>query len=155
MRIKFFEITVKDVKGQNVELSKFRGNICIIVNFSTSVGFYPLILPQLIKIAKTFDIFGAKVLIFPCTDFGNSFPNNPRNISSVVKQYCEKIEVFDVINVNGKNQHDLYKYLTNEKKGWFGKSILWNNTKFVVDHRGRVLYRFGPFEEIEYKSTLN
>jgi glutathione peroxidase len=44
--------------------------------------------------------------------------------------------------VKGENQHPLYKFLTNEKKGLLGNDIKWNFTKFLIDREGNVVKRF-------------
>ena len=50
---------------------------------------------------------------------------------------------FEKIEVNGKNEHPLYKYL---KEATNNKNIKWNFTKFLVDRNGNVKYRFEPKE---------
>jgi glutathione peroxidase len=51
-------------------------------------------------------------------------------------------EIFQKIDVKGDNQHPLYKYLVNEKKGLLGNEIKWNFTKFLIDREGNVVKRF-------------
>lgn len=52
--------------------------------------------------------------------------------------------MFQKIDVKGPNQHPLYKFLTNEKKGLLGNDIKWNFTKFLIDREGNVVKRFAP-----------
>jgi glutathione peroxidase len=52
--------------------------------------------------------------------------------------------MFSKIDVNGKYAHPLYRYLTSQKKGLFGRSaIAWNFTKFLVTRDGEVVRRYG------------
>ncbi len=51
-------------------------------------------------------------------------------------------EIFQKIDVKGDNQHPLYKFLVNEKKGLLGSEIKWNFTKFLIDREGNVVKRF-------------
>ena len=60
---------------------------------------------------------------------------------------------FKKIDVNGKEEEPLYKYLKSQKGGLI-KRIKWNFTKFLVDKEGNVVERFGPTtkpEDIEDK----
>ena len=57
--------------------------------------------------------------------------------------------MFEKIEVNGPNSHDLYKYLRinselyNPKKNDV-KEIPWNFAKFLVDEHGKVKSYYGP-----------
>jgi hypothetical protein len=46
--------------------------------------------------------------------------------------------------VNGNNAAPLYKFLKSSKGGFFGDSIKWNFSKFLVDKEGRVVDRYAP-----------
>jgi glutathione peroxidase len=50
--------------------------------------------------------------------------------------------MFQKIDVKGKDQHPLYKYLTSAKKGFITNAIKWNFTKFLIDREGNVVERF-------------
>ena len=52
--------------------------------------------------------------------------------------------MFQKIDVNGENEHPLYKYLKNETNGILGKKIKWNFTKFLIDSEGNVIKRYAP-----------
>lgn len=49
--------------------------------------------------------------------------------------------MFEKIEVNGKNAHPLYKFLTSKISGPKGKNIGWNFDKFVIDKDGKVVER--------------
>jgi glutathione peroxidase len=46
--------------------------------------------------------------------------------------------------VNGKKEHPIYTYLKNKKRGFFGKKIRWNFTKFLIDKNGNPIKRYAP-----------
>ena len=49
------------------------------------------------------------------------------------------------IDVNGKQAHPLYQWLSKEAPGLLGsKSIKWNFTKFLIAKDGQVLKRYAP-----------
>ncbi|MBQ4604987.1 MAG: glutathione peroxidase, partial [Clostridia bacterium] len=51
---------------------------------------------------------------------------------------------FSKIDVNGKNESPLFRYLKSQKSGIMGRNIKWNFTKFLVDKNGNVIDRFAP-----------
>ena len=48
------------------------------------------------------------------------------------------------VEVNGTNEHPMFKFLKGEAKGLITNSIKWNFTKFLIDREGRVVKRFSP-----------
>lgn len=53
--------------------------------------------------------------------------------------------MFAKVDVNGKDAHPLFQYLSKEAPGLLGsKTIKWNFTKFLVDRNGNVIERFSP-----------
>ena len=69
----------------------------------------------------------AEIQSFCSTEFGVTFP------------------LFAKVQVKGKQQHPLYRYLTQVRKGLLGSAgVKWNFTKFLVSRQGEVVGRFGP-----------
>ena len=57
--------------------------------------------------------------------------------------------MMDKINVNGKNTHDIYKYLRANSKLWdadkqVAREIPWNFTKFLVSGDGKKIRYYHP-----------
>ena len=59
-------------------------------------------------------------------------------------KYGVTFPIMEKIFVNGENQHPVFKFLTNEKKGYLVKNIKWNFTKFINDRKGIVRKRYPP-----------
>ena len=59
-------------------------------------------------------------------------------------KYRVTFPIMEKIFVNGENQHPVFKFLTNEKKGFLIKNIKWNFTKFLIDRKGIVRKRYPP-----------
>ena len=139
-----YDFTVKDIEGNDVPLSNFKGKVLLIVNTASKCGFTP----QYEDLEKLYEKFGKdkfEILAFPCNQFGNQEPGD--NVA--IKNFCEisydiTFPVFSKIDVNGKEADPLYKYLTEAKKGILGGSVKWNFTKFLVDSEGNVVDRFAP-----------
>jgi len=103
---------------------------------------------------------GFMVIGFPCNQFGNQERDNNKKIQQFLKKKGVTFPVFGKIDVNGKDQDSLYKYLKSQKKDFFfGEDIKWNFTKFLC-HNGKPVKRYGPqvnpysFEE-DIKNLLN
>jgi glutathione peroxidase len=59
--------------------------------------------------------------------------------------YGVTFPMFAKVDVNGKDAHPLFQYLSKEAPGLLGsKTIKWNFTKFLVDRNGNVIERFSP-----------
>ena len=79
-----------------------------------------------------------ELLAFPCDQFGHQEPGS----DSEIKSFCElnygvEFPLFSKIDVNGSNEHPLYKFLKSEKGGLIGDSIKWNFTKFLGGQKGQ------------------
>lgn len=67
-----------------------------------------------------------------------------------IQEFCETnygvtFPMFSKVDVNGKNAHPLFVYLTEHAKGMLGtKAIKWNFTKFIVDRNGEIVGRYSP-----------
>lgn len=139
-----YDFTVKDVDGNNVNLSEYKKKVLLIVNTASKCGFTPQY-EDLEGLYKKFGNDKFEILAFPCNQFGNQEPGD----NAAIKNFCEisfdvTFPIFSKIDVNGKDADPLYKYLTSTKKGILGEAIKWNFTKFLVDAEGNVIDRFAP-----------
>ncbi len=88
---------------------------------------------------------GFEILDFPCNQFANQAPESNQDINKFcITKFGTKFKQFAKIDVNGKEQSDLYKFLKENSKGVFGKNIKWNFTKFLINKNGEVVGRFAP-----------
>ena len=64
--------------------------------------------------------------------------------------------MFEKLVVAGKDQHPLYKYLTEkETNPEFSGRITWNFNKFLIGRDGRILARFGSRVTPEDKDLVS
>jgi glutathione peroxidase len=102
-----------------------------------------------------------EILGFPSNQFGGQEPGSNEQIKEFAcTRFKAEFPLFDKINVNGKNQAPLYKYLKSQKGGLLGNSIKWNFTKFLVNKDGKVVERYAPITspskiEKDIKKLLN
>jgi glutathione peroxidase len=139
-----YEIEVTTLAGEPISLSRFKGQMVLIVNVASRCGYTPQY-AGLEALYRRYKAKGLVVLGFPCDQFGHQEPGSDAEIG----QFCsEKYDVtfpmFSKIEVNGRQAHPLYRYLTSQKRGFLGRrAILWNFTKFLVGRDGAVIRRYG------------
>ncbi|KAM0069905.1 putative phospholipid hydroperoxide glutathione peroxidase [Helianthus debilis subsp. tardiflorus] len=140
-----YDFTVKDAKGQEVELSKYRGKVLLIVNVASQCGFTNSNYPELTTLYQKYKDQGLEILGFPSNQFNGQEPGSNEEIQEFVcTRFKAEYPVFAKVDVNGKNAEPLYNFLKASKGGILGDSIKWNFTKFLVDREGKVVDRYAP-----------
>ena len=138
-----YDLSVKDIKMNTVNLSSFKGKTLLIVNVASKCGFTP----QYKDLQNLYDKYqdqGFEVLGFPCNQFGAQEPGTNEEVQSFCElTYNVSFKMFDKIDVNGSDASPLFKYLKHESPGILGtEAIKWNFTKFLVNKDGQVVMRF-------------
>ncbi|KAJ8716530.1 hypothetical protein PYW07_003157 [Mythimna separata] len=87
---------------------------------------------------------GLRILAFPCNQFAGQEPGNPEEIVCSLSERRVKFDLFEKINVNGKNASPLWKFLKHKQGGTLGSFVKWNFTKFIIDKDGVPVERHGP-----------
>ena len=142
-----YDYKVRDIRGQEVSMEEYKGNVLLIVNTASKCGFTKQY-AGLQALYEKYKDQGLEVLAFPCNQFGHQEPGD----DAAIKNFCT--DTFGVtfpmmakIEVNGEGAHPLYKELKKAQGGLLGNEIKWNFTKFLVDREGRVVDRFAPQKE--------
>ncbi len=140
-----YDFEARSIDGQNVPLSRYRGQALLIVNTASACGFTP----QFAGLEKLHAAYGARGLVvlgFPCNQFGAQDPGSNEQIASFCQRnYGVSFPMMAKIDVNGGDAHPLYRWLTAEAPGLLGsKAIKWNFTKFLIGKDGKVLKRYAP-----------
>ena len=139
-----YDFSVKDAKGNMVDLSEYRGKVLLIVNTATGCGFTPQY-EGLQDLYEKYKEKGFEILDFPCNQFAGQAPGTEEEIVDFCKsRYGVTFRQFAKIEVNGKNEAPLYTFLKKQKGGLLGDNIKWNFTKFLVDKDGNIIERFAP-----------
>lgn len=137
-----YDFTVRDAEGNDVSLSQYKGDVLLIVNTATGCGFTPQY-EGLETLYEKYHDQGFEVLDFPCNQFGHQAPGtNEEIVQFCTLNYNTTFKTFAKIDVNGKDETPLYKFLKSQKKGFLGSKIKWNFEKFLVDRNGHVVDRF-------------
>ena len=144
-----YDYKVNDYKGNEVDLSIYKGKVLLVVNTATKCGFTPQYDGLEALYAKYKDK-GFEILDFPCNQFFAQAPGSSEDIhNACVLRFMIAFPQFEKINVNGKDEHPLYRYLKDNCPVKQGKNIKWNFTKFLVDRDGNIVNRFEPTEKPE------
>ncbi len=140
-----YDFHAKSLDGQDIDLSTYKGDVILIVNTASECGFTNQY-KGLEELHEKYKDRGLKVLGFPCNQFGGQEPGDNHQIATFCqKNFGVNFQMFEKIDVNGKDAHPLYRYLTSAAPGALGtKAIKWNFTKFLVDRQGKVLKRYAP-----------
>ncbi|KAL1830087.1 hypothetical protein ACET3Z_008499 [Daucus carota] len=139
------DFTVKDAKGNDVNLSQYKGKVLLIVNVASQCGLTNSNYTELAKLYEKYKDQGLEILAFPCNQFGSQEPGtNEEIVEFACTKFKAEYPIFDKVKVNGSDANPLYKYLKSSKGGIFGDGIKWNFTKFLVDENGNVVDRYAP-----------
>lgn len=140
-----YEFKANDINGKEISLETYKGHVCIIVNVASRCGHTKSNYEQFVEIFDKYsDEKSLKILAFPCNQFGKQEPGDAKTICEFARKKKVKFDMFEKIDVNGKNAHPLWKYLTSKLDGPKGKKIDWNFTKFIVNKEGQVVERHKP-----------
>ena len=140
-----YNISVKDIELNSVDLSNYKGKTLLIVNVASKCGFTPQY-KDLQHLYEKYQDQDFEVLGFPCNQFGAQESGTNEEIQA----FCDltfnvSFKMFDKIEVNGANASPLFKYLKHESPGILGtEAVKWNFTKFLVNKDGQVVKRFAP-----------
>ncbi|KAJ0105985.1 hypothetical protein Patl1_17776 [Pistacia atlantica] len=155
------DFTVKDARGNIVDLSIYKGKVLLIVNVASQ--WYALtlwldqfqlyraesVLPEIQRSRCAFVPFltlwcleGLEILAFPCNQFGAQEPgSNEEIVEFACTRFKAEYPIFDKVDVNGESAAPIYKFLKSSKGE---DNIKWNFSKFLVDKDGNVVNHYDP-----------
>ena len=172
-----YDIKVKNRMNEQISLSYLKDKVLLIVNTATGCGFTP----QYKGLEELYELYhdkGFEILDFPCNQFGHQAPWSDDEIHDFCQaKYQTKFDQFSKIDVNGDNEHPLYKFLKEKmpkeeikelknkmamkaiskisKTAKKDSDIKWNFTKFLVDKNGDVVKRYDPTSDpISFKKDI-
>lgn len=147
-----WSIKVRDIEGKEKELAELKkdNKAFLFVNVASGCGFTGPNYRELQQIYDQYHNEGLEILGFPCNQFGGQESACELDISKFVKEkFKVTFPMFEKVEVNGENSHELYKYLKSnselkEASSNTVRDIPWNFTKFLVDRQGYIRGYFLP-----------
>ena len=140
-----YDHVVKDANMNEISIGSFKNKVLLVVNVASECGFtyqYEGLQNLYSKYAED----GLEILGFPCNQFkGQESGTNEEIQFFCTEKYDVSFNVFNKIDVNGKDADPFYNFLKNERPGIMrSKNIKWNFSKFLVNKNGEVVKRYGP-----------
>lgn len=139
------QFKVKDINGQNFDMSSLKGKKVLVVNVASKCG----LTPQYEQLQELYDKYkdtGFTIVGFPANNFLNQEPGS----SSEIKAFCTEnygvtFLMMDKISVKGKDQSPIYQWLTEKSKnGVLDSEVSWNFQKYMIDEDGKLVDFVAP-----------
>ena len=145
-----YDFSALSISGERADLATQRGKVILIVNTASACGFTP----QFAGLEALWEEYrgrGLVVIGFPSNQFGAQDPGSNDEIASFCSlNYGVDFPMMAKVDVNGKNAHPLWKWLTAEAPGLLGtQAVKWNFTKFLIGRDGKVIGRYAPTDKPE------
>ncbi len=138
-----YSFKMKNIEGEEISLSTYKGKVLLIVNTASQCGFTPQY-KELEELYQLYKDKGFEILAFPSNDFGNQEPLNGKDIEEFCTQnYKTTFPIFDKVHVKGKEANDLYEFLAQKKlNGHLSSTPKWNFHKYLINKNGEVVEYF-------------
>lgn len=150
----FFDFSANDIHGKKIHFSQYRGKVVLVVNTASECGFTPQ-LKDLEQLYKKYGPKGFTVLAFPSDDFKQEKATREEVLTFAQKEYGITFPIFDKGSVTGKNQQEVFRYVTEQKPGVIFKDVRWNFEKFLIGRDGKVIERWSSVTSPSSKSVLS
>ncbi|GAB4829779.1 Phospholipid hydroperoxide glutathione peroxidase, mitochondrial [Ancistrocladus abbreviatus] len=139
------DFTVKNSRGEDVDLSIYKGKVLLVVNVASKCGFTDVNYTQLTELYQKYKDEGLEILAFPCNQFLKQEPGTSKEAEQFAcSRYKAEYPIFQKVRVNGAQTAPIYKFLKTSKGGIFSNAVKWNFTKFLIDKEGHVIGRYSP-----------
>ena len=141
------DIPVTSIDGTATTLGALDARAYLVVNVASKCGLTKQY-TTLQELHSAYADQGLAVVAFPCNQFGGQEPGTNDEIQEFCSTtYNVTFPLFDKVDVNGPDRHDLYAELTSVDDGeGVAGDIQWNFEKFVVGADGSI-QRFRPRTE--------
>ena len=140
-----YDFEARTLSGETVPLSRWRGQVVLIVNTASECGFTPQY-AGLQALHERYQARGLAVLGFPCNQFGGQEPGGAGEIASFCSsRFQVGFPLMEKVEVKGPQAHPLFAWLSEAAPGLLGSRVIkWNFTKFLVGRDGQVIRRYAP-----------
>lgn len=141
-----YDFVVKDIQGNDFDFSTLKGKKIMIVNTASKCGLTPQY-EQLEEIYKKYkDNQNFIIIGFPANNFLHQEPGNNEEIAAFCKlNYGVTFPMMEKIDVKGKDQAEIYQFLTKKQfNGYKDSKVKWNFQKYLIGRDGTLEMIISP-----------
>lgn len=141
----FYDFKVKDIDGNDFDLSTLKGKKVLVVNTASKCGNTPQY-EQLQGLYEEYGNKGFAIIGFPANNFGKQEPGSNEEIEAFcTKNYGVTFQMMSKISVKGDDIDPLYQWLTSKSKnGVLDSEVSWNFQKYLIDENGKLVKMVAP-----------
>jgi len=141
----FFDLSIKSINGEVLNLNKYKNKIILIVNVASKCGFTK----QYSGLQNLYDKYqenGLIILGIPSNQFGGQEPGT----NNEIKEFCKTnfnitFPMTDKVDVKGVDAHEIYSWA--KKNYGTGAIPKWNFHKILINKNGKIEDTFSSFTE--------
>ncbi len=139
-----YDYKLKNIKGEELDLSAFKGKKILLVNTASACG----LTPQYKQLEELNENFKDKLQVIglPCNDFAGQEPGTEQEI----EKFCEvnfgvSFPLTSKVKIKGEQPDAIYQFLTKkELNGYADSEVAWNFQKYLVNESGELIGVFAP-----------
>ncbi len=133
------QFTVETLEGEKFDMSTLKGKKVLVVNTASKCG----LTPQYKDLQRLYETYGGDNFVivgFPANNFMRQEPGTNEEIADFCERnYGVTFPMMSKISVKGKDQHEVYQFLTQEEKnGLSDNKVDWNFQKYLVNENGEL-----------------
>lgn len=135
-----YDFVVKDLQGNSFNFNQLKGKKVLIVNTASKCG----LTPQYKQLQELYDTYGEShnfiIIGFPSNNFMSQEPGTSEDIQEFCQiNYGVTFPMMQKVEVKGKNQAEIYQFLTHKKfNGYKDSKVKWNFQKYLIGREGRL-----------------
>ena len=144
MKNSLHQYKIKNAKGAEIDLAKYKGKVVLVVNTASKCGFTPQF-EGLEELYKEYKDKGLEIIGMPSNEFGGQEPNSNEGAQEFCQiNYGVSFPITEKIHVKkGPEQNEVFQFLTDKKlNGQVNMAPLWNFQKYLIDKDGHVVDYF-------------
>lgn len=145
-QVNFYDLEANMADGTPFDFKSLKGKYVMITNVA-SLCIMTWQMKALEKLYAKYKDQGFEVLGFPANDFFEEWMSSQTAGECYKKLWRANFKIMQKVRVNGKKQHDVFRYLKTNKRGLWGmKAVKWNFEKFLVDREGNIVKRYSTLK---------
>tara|TARA_B100001250_G_C19715580_1_gene751295 strand:- start:499 stop:984 length:486 start_codon:yes stop_codon:yes gene_type:complete len=138
-----YDISLQSIDNNNIDLNQYRGKYILFVNVASYCGYTG----QYNELQKLYESYNnLEIIGLPCNQFLFQEPFSEKTIQKFCQSnYGVTFLMTNKIYVKGKNQHEIYRWLTKRELNKVKNSkVSWNFQKYLIGKNGEFIDFFSP-----------